>query len=47
MRMTGEDLHAKIVKVIANNNIDDAARAHLLDVQRRLRKALDASNLQS
>lgn len=47
MRMTGEDLHAKIVKIIANDNIDDASRAHLLDVQRRLRKALDASNLQS
>lgn len=42
MRMTGETLCDRIAKLAENRALDDTSRAHLIDVQRRLRKALDA-----
>ena len=46
IRMTSEQLYDQIAKMSDNQNLDDSSRAHLLDVQRRLRKALDATHVQ-
>ncbi|MCZ6655487.1 MAG: zinc-dependent metalloprotease, partial [Planctomycetota bacterium] len=46
IRMTAEQLHGQLTKMSSSQNLDDASRAHLLDVQRRLRKALDAEHIQ-
>ncbi|MCH8053243.1 MAG: zinc-dependent metalloprotease, partial [Planctomycetes bacterium] len=46
IRMTSEQLYDQLAKMSDNQNLDDASRAHLLDVQRRLRKALDAEHIQ-
>ena len=42
MRMTCDELQVKVAKAAAKKTIDDVSRAHLLDVERRLKKALDA-----
>ncbi|MCG3136983.1 MAG: hypothetical protein HJJLKODD_00824 [Phycisphaerae bacterium] len=46
MRMNCEQLLTKANKALENKTLDDASRAHLLDVQRRLTKALDAEFIQ-
>ncbi len=46
MRMTCERLHDKIAAVSDDKNLDDVSRAHLLDVQRRMSKALNAQQIQ-
>ena len=42
MRMNSRQLHDRIAKISGNENLDDTSRAHLLDVQERLNKALNA-----
>ena len=46
IRMTSEQLYEALAQITDNDNIDDTSRAHLLDTQRRLRKALDAEHVQ-
>ena len=46
IRMTSEQLHEQLSKIVDKTNLDDASRAHIMDVQRRLRKALDAEQMQ-
>ena len=46
IRMTSEQLYEALAQITGNDNIDDTSRAHLLDTQRRLRKALDAEHVQ-
>ena len=47
MRLVSEKLHKRIATISTNKNLDDTSKAHLRDVQRRLRKALDAEFRQS